>query len=106
MTNNPGNPIRLDEGHVQRGASGQGPRTPKPDITPKGQGTKGGQLMTQMPTNYDDTLDYCERLLKTIFEEALTLEESTEYKLKEVQVIVAHLSNIEKMKYTKHTWTP
>ena len=49
-----------------------------------------------MPNNYDDTLDYCERLLKTIFEEALTLEESTEYKLKEVQVIVAHLSNIEK----------
>ena len=58
------------------------------------------KTMTQMPNNYDDTLDYCERLLKTIFEETLTLEESTEYKLKEVQVIVAHLTNIEKMKYT------
>jgi len=56
--------------------------------------------MSQMPNNYDDTLDYCERLLKTIFEETLTLEGSTEYKLKEVQVIVAHLSNIEQMKYT------
>jgi len=29
-----------------------------------------------------------------------SVEESTEYKLKEVQVIVAHLTNIEKMKYT------
>jgi hypothetical protein len=58
------------------------------------------KTMTQMPNNYDDTLDYCEKILKTIFEEALTLEESTEYKLKEVQVIVAHLTNIEKMKYT------
>ena len=57
--------------------------------------------MTEMPNNYDDTLDYCERLLKAIFEDALTIEGSTEYKLKEVQVIVAHLSNIEKM---KHTW--
>lgn len=40
MTSNPGKQIRLDEGHVQRGASGQGPRTPKPDMTPKGQETK------------------------------------------------------------------
>ena len=57
--------------------------------------------MTKMPTNYDDTLDYCENLLKNIFEDILTLEDvGTEYKLKEVQVIVAHLSNIEKMKYT------
>jgi hypothetical protein len=56
--------------------------------------------MTKMPNNYDDTLDYCERLLKTIFEEALTLDGSTEYKLKEVQVIVAHLKNIENMKKT------
>ena len=56
--------------------------------------------MHKMPSNYDDTLDYCESLLKTIFEETLTLEENTEYKLKEVQVIVAHLTNIEKMKYT------
>ena len=56
--------------------------------------------MSEMPTNYDDTLDYCERLLKSIFEDALTLEGSTEHKLKEVQVIVAHLTNIEKMKYT------
>ena len=56
--------------------------------------------MSEMPTNYDDTLDYCEKLLKTIFEDILTLEGSTEYKLKEVQVIVAHLANIEKMKYT------
>ena len=41
MTTNSGKQIRLDEGHVQRGAAGQGPRTPKPDITPKGQGAKG-----------------------------------------------------------------
>ena len=40
--------------------------------------------MSEMPNNYDDTLDYCESLLKTIFEETLTLEGSTEYKLKEV----------------------
>ena len=33
------------------------------------------KTMTQMPNNYDDTLDYCERLLKTIFEETLTLED-------------------------------
>ena len=32
--------IRLDESHIQRGASGQGPRTPKPVIIPKGQGKK------------------------------------------------------------------
>ena len=56
--------------------------------------------MSEMPTNYDDTLDYCERLLISIFEDTLDLEGSTEYKLKEVQVIVAHLKNIEQMKYT------
>jgi hypothetical protein len=55
--------------------------------------------MTEMPNNYDDTLDYCERLLKTVFEEVLTVEESTEYKLKKVQVIAAHLKNIENMKW-------
>ena len=55
--------------------------------------------MHKMPTNYDDTLHYCEKLLKTIFEDTLTIEESTEYKLKEVQVIIAHLTNIEKMHY-------
>jgi hypothetical protein len=41
MSDNPGKQIRLDEGHVQRGAAGQGPKTPKPEITPKGQGAKG-----------------------------------------------------------------
>ena len=56
--------------------------------------------MSEMPSNYDDTLDYCEKLLKAIFEEILTAEGGTEYKLKEVQVVVAHLKNIETMKYT------
>jgi len=55
--------------------------------------------MTEMPTRYVDTLEYCEKLLKVIFEETLTsLDGSTECKIKEVQVIFAHLSNIEKMK--------
>ena len=54
--------------------------------------------MSEMPTNYDDTLDYCEKLLKTIFDAILTVEGSTEYKLKESKVVVAHLANIEKMK--------
>jgi hypothetical protein len=31
--------IRLDEGNVQRGGAGQGPKTSKPEITPKGQGS-------------------------------------------------------------------
>ena len=35
-----GKQIRLDEGHVQRGGAGQGPKTTKPDITPKGQDAK------------------------------------------------------------------
>jgi hypothetical protein len=30
--------IRLDESDVQRGGAGQGPKTSKPKITPKGQG--------------------------------------------------------------------
>lgn len=55
--------------------------------------------MEQMPNNYDDTLAYCERLLKSIFEETLTLEGSTEYKLEVIQVIVAHLTNLENMKW-------
>lgn len=55
--------------------------------------------MTEMPTCYVDTLEYCEKLLKDVFEETVaSLEGSTEYKLNEVQVILAHLSNIEKMK--------
>ena len=56
ITNNPGNPIRLDEGHVQRGASGQGPRTPKPDITPKGQGTKGGSAQNKRTTDVNSSI--------------------------------------------------
>jgi hypothetical protein len=40
MRSDPYKQIRLDESHVQRGASGQGPRTPKPDIIPNGQGKK------------------------------------------------------------------
>jgi hypothetical protein len=39
MTSNPEKQIRLDEGHVQRGAASQGPKTPKPPITPVGQGS-------------------------------------------------------------------
>jgi hypothetical protein len=40
MQRDPYKQIRLDEGHIQRGASGQGPKTPKPVIIPKGQGKK------------------------------------------------------------------
>ena len=56
--------------------------------------------MTKMPINYNDTFDYCETLLKAQFEDQLTLEGSTEYKIKSVQAIVAHLTNIENMKRT------
>jgi hypothetical protein len=40
MQTDPFKQIRLDESHIQRGASGQAPRTPKPDIIPKGQSKK------------------------------------------------------------------
>jgi flagellar motility protein MotE (MotC chaperone) len=55
--------------------------------------------MTEMPKNYENTLDFCESLIKIIFEETIALEESTEYKLKEVQALTAHLKNIENMKW-------
>jgi hypothetical protein len=51
QSDNPGKQIRLDEGHVQRGGAGQGPKTPKPEITPKGQGVKQGHsLINCAPT--------------------------------------------------------